>query len=130
MLIPEFFRKFRIFCSGTIGKSIKMAQAISIPNFRIIGPLVPEKQGGGHNVSPPDRFIAQNTWTGDRVNWTNRWSFIKSLRIIIYFAVWNARHFAFPALPESVPHLQVLLHGRIPYAVPEQQIYCSKYLDR
>ena len=66
MLIPEFFRKFRIFCSGTNGKSIRMVRAISIPNFRIIGPLVPEKQGG-HNVSPPDRFIAQNTWTGDRV---------------------------------------------------------------
>ena len=43
--IPECFRKFRIFCSGTNGKSIRMVRAISIPNFRMIGPLVPEKQG-------------------------------------------------------------------------------------
>ena len=43
MLIPEFFRKFRIFCSGTNGKSIRMVRAISIPNFRMIGPVDPEK---------------------------------------------------------------------------------------
>ena len=66
MLIPEFFRKFRIFCSGTNGKSIRMVRAISIPNFRMIGRIVPEKQGGAQ-CAPPDRFFAQNTWTGDRV---------------------------------------------------------------
>ena len=45
MLIPEFFRKFRIFCSGTNGKSIRMVRAISITNFRMIGRIVPEIQG-------------------------------------------------------------------------------------
>ena len=44
MLIPEFLRKFRIFCSGTSGKSIRMVRAISIPNFMMIGRIVPEKQ--------------------------------------------------------------------------------------
>ena len=35
-----------------------MVRAISIPNFRMIGRIVHEIQ---------DRFVAQNTWTGDRV---------------------------------------------------------------
>ena len=65
------FQKFRNF-SGHSGYFVpepmgRMDRAISIPNFRIIGPLVPEKQGGGAIRSPPDRFIAQNAWTGDRV---------------------------------------------------------------
>ena len=45
-----------------------MVLAISIPNFRMIGRIVSEKQGGGFH--PPDSFIAQNTWTGDRVKHT------------------------------------------------------------
>ena len=64
--IPEFFRKFWIFCSGTNGKAIRMVRAISIPHFRMIGPFVPEKQWGVDSP-PPDSFIAQNTRTGDRV---------------------------------------------------------------
>ena len=44
-----------------------MVRAISVPNFRMIGRIVPEKQGGGI-FHPPDTFIAQNTWTGNRVN--------------------------------------------------------------
>ena len=41
--IPEFFRIFR---SGTFGKSIRKARAIIIQNFRMIGCIVSEKQGG------------------------------------------------------------------------------------
>ena len=56
MVIPEFFRKFRIFCSGTNGKSIRMVRAISIPNFRMIGRIVAEKKRGGGEVHPPPGF--------------------------------------------------------------------------
>ena len=69
MLIPEFVRKFRIFCSGTNWESIRMVLAINIQNFRLIGRIVSEKQGGWI-PPPPDSFIAQNTWTGDRVKHT------------------------------------------------------------
>ena len=73
ILIPEFFWKFRIFCSGTNGESIRTVRAISIPNVMMICRIVLENslclnRGGFHPPpAPPDTFIAQNTWTGNRV---------------------------------------------------------------
>ena len=51
---PELtlFRKVRIFRSGTNEKSIRMVRAISIPKFRMIGRIVPEKQGGVDSTPP------------------------------------------------------------------------------